>query len=66
MFTTRACALSLINKSSTGFPEIENFGGEEAVYVFETKTGEPFYFNPFIDERAIVLGVGPTRSGNHF
>ncbi len=66
MFTTRACALSLINKSSTGFPEIENFGGEEAVYVFETKTGEPFYFNPFIDERAIVLGVGPTRSGKSF
>lgn len=69
--TVRAAALSLVSKSATGRPVIAGLGdpqlhGEEAHYVFETEDGQPFWFSPFVGERAFVIAVGPTRSGKTY
>ena len=69
--TVRASALSLVTKSSTGRQIIPDLGdpalkGEEALYLFETKDGQPFWYSPLVGGRAFVLAVGPTRSGKTY
>ncbi|MEA2756770.1 MAG: hypothetical protein QOJ54_3059, partial [Aliidongia sp.] len=69
--TVRASALSLLCKSSTGRQIIPDLGdpalnGEEALYLFETKDGQPFWYSPMVGGLAFVLAVGPTRSGKTY
>lgn len=63
--TSQAGACSLMFKSNNGLPEWGD-NKEEAVYVLENDDGTPFYFTPFIGDKCLVLGVGPTRSGKSF
>ncbi len=58
-------ASSLVFKSSEG---VRRWGHqqEEAVYVLESVDGTPFHYTPFIGEKCLVLGVGPTRSGKSY
>ena len=64
--STQLGALSLIYKSTEGQPVIEDLRGEEAQYVFYSENGAPFHFSPFVGGRAVVIGVGPIRSGKSF
>lgn len=59
-------ATSLIYKSATGQPVVEDLGGEEPVYVLETSTNEVFYYSDFVAGRSFTLAVGPTGSGKTF
>lgn len=63
--TTQAAACSLIFKSSEG---VRTWGPnkEEALYILESDDGTPFHYTPFIGDKCLVLGVGPTRSGKTF
>ncbi len=63
---SRAAAMGLTAKSSTGTRIVPDLGNEEAQYILETENGEPFYYSPFVGGRAFVIGVGPTRSGKSF
>lgn len=64
---SQAAALSLFFRSHEGFPTFE-LGNkqEEALYVFESDDGVPFHYTPFIGDKCLVLGTGPTRSGKTF
>ncbi|HDZ58141.1 MAG TPA: type IV secretion system protein B4 [Pseudomonas xinjiangensis] len=63
--SSQAGACSLVFKSSEG---IKEWGAEkeEAVYILESDDGTPFHYTPFIGDKCLVLGVGPTRSGKTF
>ncbi|EMA4529680.1 hypothetical protein U3C01_006606 [Pseudomonas aeruginosa] len=63
--TSQAGATALVFKSSEG---IKTWGEqrEEAVYILESDDGTPFHYTPFIGDKCLVLGVGPTRSGKSF
>ncbi|WP_263147672.1 hypothetical protein [Pseudomonas sp. RIT-PI-AD] len=63
--TSQAGATALVFKSSEG---IKTWGArrEEAVYIMESDDGSPFHYTPFIGDKCLVLGVGPTRSGKSF
>ncbi|EOG5907316.1 VirB4 family type IV secretion system protein [Vibrio vulnificus] len=65
--TTQAAALSLFFRSHEGIPHWP-FGlqQEEAVYVLESDDGVPFHYTPFVGDKCLVIGVGPTRSGKTF
>lgn len=39
---------------------------KDTAYVFETRSGVPFYFDPFSGDRNFLFGIGPTRSGKSF
>lgn len=39
---------------------------EEAVYILENEDGTPFYYSPYIGDKALTLAVGPSRSGKSF
>jgi type IV secretion system protein VirB4 len=58
-------ACSLVFKSSEG---IRHWGEEkeEAIYILESDDGTPFHYTPFIGDKCLVLGVGPTRSGKTY
>lgn len=62
---TQAAACSLAFKSSEG---VRQWGPkkEEALYILESEDGSPFHYTPFIGDKCLVLGVGPTRSGKTF
>lgn len=64
---SQAAALSLFYRSNEGFPTF-NLGGktEEALFVLESDDGVPFHYTPFIGDKCLVIGVGPTRSGKTF
>ncbi|MFA0249488.1 VirB4 family type IV secretion system protein [Vibrio sp. 10N.261.45.A4] len=64
---SQAAALSLFFRSNEGFPTF-SLGDrqEEALYVFESDDGVPFHYTPFIGDKCLVIGVGPTRSGKTF
>ncbi|NND65209.1 MAG: hypothetical protein HKM24_04500, partial [Gammaproteobacteria bacterium] len=64
--TTQLSATSLIFRSSTGQERVADLDDEEAQYIFVSEDGTPFHFSPFVGGRAIVFGVGPTRSGKSF
>ncbi|PXF32086.1 hypothetical protein WH50_06405 [Pokkaliibacter plantistimulans] len=63
--TSQAAAASLIFKSADG---IRSWGvnNEEAIYILESEDGTLFHYTPFIGEKCLVLGIGPTRSGKTF
>ncbi|EHD1698858.1 type IV secretion system protein B4 [Vibrio vulnificus] len=65
--TTQAAALSLFYRSHEGIPTWP-FGlkQEEAVYVLESDDGVPFHYTPFVGDKCLVIGTGPTRSGKTF
>ena len=64
--STRHGALSLSFKSREGQPTVTDLGGEEATLIFESATGEPFHYAPWVNEKAVVVAVGPTRAGKTF
>lgn len=45
---------------------MKDMGNEEAAYILLSKDGTPFYYSPFINGRAMVVGVGPIRKGKTF
>lgn len=59
-------AASLIYQSSIGQPIVKDMQKEEAAYIFRSKDGTPFYYSPFINGRAMTIGVGPIRKGKTF
>lgn len=64
--STRHGLLSLALKTHLGQPTVVDLGGEEANFIFETTTGEPFYYSSFVGGRSFVIGVGPIRSGKTY
>ena len=67
MNTTKIAALSLAYKSSDGLPSwYLGKRKEEALYVLESDDGVPFFYTPFVGDKCLVIGVGPTRSGKTF
>lgn len=64
--TAQIAAASLFYRSSEGQRTIPDLDGEEALYVFQSEDGSPFYFSPWVGGRNLVIGVGPIRSGKSF
>lgn len=64
--SSQVAACSLAYRSNQGIKEWGEATKEEAVYVLENLDGTPFYYTPFIGDKALVLGVGPSRSGKTF
>lgn len=64
---SQAAALSLFYRSNEGL-KTWDFGEvkEEALYVFESNDGVPFHYTPFVGDKCLVIGTGPTRSGKTF
>lgn len=58
--------ISLHYKPANGSPVTDGLDNEEAQYVFETLSGEPFFFSPLVGERMFIVAVGPTRSGKTY
>jgi type IV secretion system protein VirB4 len=63
---TQSAAAALVYQSALGQPYVEDLGGEEAQYVMESRDGRPFHFSNFIGGRAMLIGIGPIRSGKTF
>lgn len=50
--------------AAKGQPTVEHLGGEEAQFVFETRTRGALHFSPYAEGgRGFVAGVGPTTTG---
>jgi type IV secretion system protein VirB4 len=64
--SSRHGVMSLALKSRIGQPVVADLGGEESAFIFETSTGEPFHFSPYVNGRAFSIGVGPVRSGKTY
>lgn len=63
---TQSAAAALVYQSALGQPVVEDLGGEEAQYILESNDGRPFFFSNFIGGRAMLIGIGPIRSGKTF
>jgi type IV secretion system protein VirB4 len=63
---TQSAATALVYQSAIGQVRVEDLGGEEAQYVLESSDGRPFFFSNFIGGRAMLIGIGPIRSGKTF
>ena len=63
--SSQFAAASLIYKSSTGNAIVPDLN-DEAVYVFQSKDGQPFYFSPIIGGKSLLVAVGRIRSGKTF
>lgn len=66
MNTSQYAAMSHIYRMSEGQLTVECLGNEEYQYVFYTEDGTPFYYSPYVDDKAIVFGIGPSRSGKSY
>lgn len=64
--SNQAGAASLFYAPAIGQPVVEDLNNEEAQYVFMSEDGSPFYYNPFVGGRGVVIGIGPIRSGKSF
>ena len=64
--STQFGAASLIYRSSEGQVSVEDLAGEEAQYIFQCPDGTLFHFSPFVGGKAVVICVGPIRSGKSF
>lgn len=64
--STQFGAASLLYRTSIGQPVVPDLQNEEAVYVFLSADGTPFHYSPFVGGRAVVIGIGPIRSGKSF
>lgn len=66
-FTTKQLgASSLFYRSSTGQETVEDIKNDECLYTFISDDGSPFHYSPWVNGRAVVIGVGPIRSGKSF
>lgn len=63
--SSQVAAASLVYRPHIGAPTWGT-NDEEAVFVFESDDGSPFYFTPYIGQKCLTLGVGPTRAGKTF
>lgn len=63
---TQSAAASLTYQSAIGQMRVEDLGNEEAQYVMESSDGRPFFYSNFIGGRAMLVGIGPIRSGKTF
>jgi len=63
---SQSAAAALVYQSALGQPLVEDLGGEEAQYILESNDGRPFFFSNFIGGRAMLIGIGPIRSGKTF
>ncbi|WKB50506.1 VirB4 family type IV secretion system protein [Eleftheria terrae] len=59
-------AASLVYRAHIGQPVVKDLRGEEALYVLTSKDGTPFHYSPWIGGRAMVIGIGPIRTGKTF
>jgi len=59
-------AASLTYRYSQGQAAVTDLGGEEPLYWFTTRDGQPFGFSPFVGGKSTVLGLGASRSGKSF
>lgn len=66
MTSSQLAAVSLIHQSSEGQMTVPDLGNEEAQYMLNSKDGQLFGYSPFVGGRAMVIGVGPIRSGKTF
>lgn len=65
--TSQAGAASLFFRSNQGIKSWKKgMEDEEAIYIFESDDGVPFYFTSVIGEKCLILGLGPTRTGKSF
>ena len=64
--TMQLGAASLLYAPSQGQHVVPDLPGEECQYVFTSVDGTPFHFSPFVNERCVVIGIGPIRSGKSF
>lgn len=58
-------AYALCYKSSIGIPLVEHTN-EEALCVFQSPSGVPFWYYPSVGGRGLVLGIGPSRTGKTY
>jgi type IV secretion system protein VirB4 len=56
-------AAGLIYQSNSGQETVPDLGGEEANYIFQSKDGCAFHYSPWVNGRAMTIGVGPIRKG---
>ncbi|KJS30747.1 MAG: hypothetical protein VR64_14535 [Desulfatitalea sp. BRH_c12] len=63
---TQFGAASLIYRSTEGQIAIEDLANEEAQYIFQCPDGTLFYYSPFVGGKAVVICVGPIRTGKSF
>lgn len=63
--SSQFAAASLIYKSAIG-QEIVPDLNDEATYIFESRSGEPFHYSSLIGGRSLVIGIGPIRSGKTY
>jgi type IV secretion system protein VirB4 len=63
---TQSAAAALVYQSAIGQVRVDDLGGEEAQYVMESTDGRPFFYSNFIGGRAMLIGIGPIRSGKTF
>jgi type IV secretion system protein VirB4 len=59
-------ATTMIYRSSEGQVTVDDLRGEEAQYIFTCTDGNLFHFSPFVGGRAVVICVGPIRTGKSF
>lgn len=59
-------ACGLYFKSGEGQRVVSDYDGDEAQFIFETANGRPFYYAPFVHQKGLVMGVGPTRTGKTY
>lgn len=65
--STQAAALSLLYRGSEGIPKWKHGSKTvDSIYVLESDDGVPFHYTPFVGDKCLVIGVGPTRSGKTF
>jgi type IV secretion system protein VirB4 len=64
--STQSAASALVYQSAIGQMRVDDLGGEEAQYVMESADGRPFFYSNFIGGRAMLVGIGPIRSGKTF
>nr|WP_012219847.1 VirB4 family type IV secretion system protein [Vibrio sp. 23023]ABX77035.1 VirB4, Type IV secretion [Vibrio sp. 23023] len=64
---TQAAAMGLFFRGSEGLPRFSLHGQDvDSLYTFESNDGLPFHYTPYVGDKCLVIGVGPTRSGKTF
>ena len=56
---------SLFYKPDEGPRQVEDLK-DEAQFIFQTPSGRPFYYSPYVGGRGLTIGIGPTRSGKTY
>lgn len=66
MPSSQFAAASLLHQSSQGQVTVRDMNYEEAAYLLQSKDGTVFHYSPFVNGRALVIGIGPIRKGKTF